>query len=276
MKRASRLVQASSSSLIAFRNQTNKSFLSPFTTMTSSIVIGRRVSSRSSLNFMGNNYCNFDRNISSLYHTCLKSAAEDRSTMDGSRDMHGTTVLCVRKAGKVCLQADGQVTLGNVVMKGNARKLRQIGQDVIAGFAGSTADAITLFERLESKLEEYPGQLMRACVEMAKLWRTDKYLRKLEAVMIVADKNITLIITGNGDVLEPTEGGANDSVVGIGSGGHYAISAAKALLDVDGFDAEAIAQKAMLIAGEICIYTNTNFTKLILEEKDGKLEITEK
>lgn len=193
--------------------------------------------------------------------------------MDGSRDMHGTTVLCVRKGGKVCIQADGQVTLGHVVMKGNARKLRIVGQDVIAGFAGSTADAITLFERLESKLEEHPGQLMRACVEMAKLWRTDKYLRKLEAVMIVADKNITLILTGNGDVLEPTEGGANDSVVGIGSGGHYAISAAKALLDIDGYDAEKIAQKAMLIAGEICIYTNTSFTKLILEEKDGQVEI---
>ncbi|KAL9657859.1 hypothetical protein ABK040_009448 [Willaertia magna] len=135
--------------------------------------------------------------------------------------MHGTTVLCCRKGGKVCLYADGQVTLGSVVMKNNARKLRTVGSDVIAGFAGSTADAITLFERLEGKLEEYPGQLMRACVETAKLWRTDKYLRKLEAVMIVADKTHTLILTGNGDVLEPTEGGDKDSVIGIGSTFHF-------------------------------------------------------
>jgi ATP-dependent HslUV protease subunit HslV len=168
---------------------------------------------------------------------------------------HGTTILSVRKGGKVVVAGDGQVSVGPTIMKGNARKVRPIGRgDVIAGFAGATADAMTLFERLEAKLEQYPGQLMRACVELAKDWRTDKYLRRLEAMMIVADAQTTLVLTGNGDVLEP-EGG----VIGIGSGGNYALSAARALADMD-LTAEEIVRKAMKIAAEICVYTNNNLT----------------
>ena len=168
---------------------------------------------------------------------------------------HGTTILSVRKGGKVVVAGDGQVSVGQTIMKGNARKVRPIGRgDVIAGFAGATADAMTLFERLEAKLEQYPGQLMRACVELAKDWRTDKYLRRLEAMMIVADAQTTLVLTGNGDVLEP-EGG----VIGIGSGGNYALSAARALADMD-LSAEEIVRKAMKIAAEICVYTNNNLT----------------
>ena len=168
---------------------------------------------------------------------------------------HGTTILSVRKGGKVVVAGDGQVSVGQTIMKGNARKVRPIGRgDVIAGFAGATADAMTLFERLEAKLEQYPGQLMRACVELAKDWRTDKYLRRLEAMMIVADAQTTLVLTGNGDVLEP-EGG----VIGIGSGGNYALSAARALADMD-LTAEEIVRKAMKIAAEICVYTNNNLT----------------
>ena len=170
-------------------------------------------------------------------------------------DWHGTTILSVRKGGKVVVAGDGQVSVGQTIMKGNARKVRPIGKgDVIAGFAGATADAMTLFERLEAKLEQYPGQLMRACVELAKDWRTDKYLRRLEAMMIVADRHTTLVLTGNGDVLEP-EGG----VIGIGSGGNYALSAARALADMD-LTAEEIVRKAMKIAAEICVYTNNNLT----------------
>lgn len=170
-------------------------------------------------------------------------------------DWHGTTILSVRKGGKVVVAGDGQVSVGPTIMKGNARKVRPIGRgDVIAGFAGATADAMTLFERLEAKLEQYPGQLMRACVELAKDWRTDKYLRRLEAMMIVADAQTTLVLTGNGDVLEP-EGG----VIGIGSGGNYALSAARALADMD-LTAEEIVRKAMKIAAEICVYTNNNLT----------------
>jgi ATP-dependent HslUV protease subunit HslV len=170
-------------------------------------------------------------------------------------DWHGTTILSVRKGGKVVVAGDGQVSVGPTIMKGNARKVRPIGKgDVIAGFAGATADAMTLFERLEAKLEQYPGQLMRACVELAKDWRTDKYLRRLEAMMIVADAQTTLVLTGNGDVLEP-EGG----VIGIGSGGNYALSAARALADLD-LSAEEIVRKAMKIAAEICVYTNNNLT----------------
>lgn len=170
-------------------------------------------------------------------------------------DWHGTTILSVRKGGKVVVAGDGQVSVGQTIMKGNARKVRPIGKgDVIAGFAGATADAMTLFERLEAKLEQYPGQLMRACVELAKDWRTDKYLRRLEAMMIVADAQTTLVLTGNGDVLEP-EGG----VIGIGSGGNYALSAARALADMD-LTAEEIVRKAMKIAAEICVYTNNNLT----------------
>jgi len=166
---------------------------------------------------------------------------------------YGTTIVSVRKGGKVVIAGDGQVTLGAIVIKHTARKVRPLGKgDVVAGFAGATADAFTLFERLEAKLEQYPGQLMRACVELAKDWRTDRYLRRLEAMMIVADANVTLVLTGTGDVLEP-EGG----IAGIGSGGTYALAAARALADSD-LDAEAIARKAMKIAADICVYTNEN------------------
>ena len=166
---------------------------------------------------------------------------------------YGTTIVSVRKDGKVVIAGDGQVTLGATVIKHTARKVRPLGRgDVIAGFAGATADAFTLFERLEAKLEQYPGQLMRACVELAKDWRTDRYLRRLEAMMIVADASVTLVLTGTGDVLEP-EGG----IAVIGSGGTYALAAARALADSD-LDAEAIARKAMKIAADICVYTNEN------------------
>ncbi len=162
-----------------------------------------------------------------------------------------TTIVSVRKGGKVVIAGDGQVSLGQTVMKGNARKVRRLGNgSVIAGFAGATADAFTLLERLEAKIEQYPGQLTRACVELAKDWRTDRYLRRLEAMMIVADKSVTLGLTGNGDVLEPEEG-----IMAIGSGGNYALAAARALSDTDK-DAEDIARKAMKIAAEICVYTN--------------------
>ncbi|WP_417770040.1 ATP-dependent protease subunit HslV [Stappia sp.] len=174
---------------------------------------------------------------------------------DDPTGWHGTTILSVRKDGKVVIAGDGQVSLGQTVIKSTARKVRPLAKgDVIAGFAGATADAFTLFERLEAKLEQYPGQLMRACVELAKDWRTDRYLRRLEAMMLVADKSVSLVLTGTGDVLEP-EGG----VMGIGSGGNYALAAARALADTD-LDAEAIARKAMAIAGEICVYTNGNLT----------------
>jgi ATP-dependent HslUV protease subunit HslV len=168
---------------------------------------------------------------------------------------HGTTILSVRKGGKVVIAGDGQVSLGQTVIKGNARKVRPLGTgQVIGGFAGATADAMTLFERLESKLEQYPSQLTRACVEMAKDWRTDRYLRRLEAMMIVADKSVTLVLTGTGDVLEPEKG-----IIAIGSGGNYALAAARALADGD-LEAESIARKAMAIAAEICVYTNNNLT----------------
>jgi len=165
--------------------------------------------------------------------------------------MHGTTIVTVRKGGKVVIAGDGQVSLGQTVMKGNARKVRRIGKgNVIAGFAGATADAFTLLERLETKLEQYPDQLTRACVELAKDWRTDRYLRRLEAMMLVADRNVSLALTGTGDVLEPEFG-----VMAIGSGGNYALAAARALLDTDK-DAEEIARRAMQIAADICVYTN--------------------
>ena len=169
---------------------------------------------------------------------------------------HGTTILAVRKNGSVVIAGDGQVSLGATVIKANARKVRRLGDgSVIGGFAGATADAFTLFERLEAKLEKHPGQLTRACVELAKDWRTDRYLRRLEAMMIVADKDVSLVLTGTGDVLEPEDG-----VTAIGSGGNYALSAARALVDIDGLDAEAIARKAMDIAADICVYTNRNLT----------------
>jgi ATP-dependent HslUV protease, peptidase subunit HslV len=174
---------------------------------------------------------------------------------------HGTTILTVRKGGRVVIAGDGQVSLGATVIKANAKKVRSVGKgDVIGGFAGATADAFTLFERLESKLEQYPAQLTRACVELAKDWRTDRYLRRLEAMMIVADRERTLVLTGTGDVLEP-EGG----VMGIGSGGNYALAAAKALMD-SALGAEEVARKAMAIAAEICVYTNTN---IVLEALDS-------
>jgi ATP-dependent HslUV protease, peptidase subunit HslV len=173
---------------------------------------------------------------------------------------HGTTILSVRKGNRVVIAGDGQVSLGQTIIKGNARKVRPLGPgNVIAGFAGATADAMTLFERLEGKLEKFPAQLTRACVEMAKDWRTDRYLRRLEAMMIVADKNVTLVLTGTGDVLDPENG-----VTAIGSGGNFALAAARALLDTD-MDAEAITRKAMKIAAEICVYTNGNLTVEMLD-----------
>ncbi len=167
---------------------------------------------------------------------------------------HGTTILCVRRDGATAMAGDGQVTLGQTVIKGNARKVRRIGRgDVLAGFAGATADAFTLLERLEAKLERFPGQLERACVELAKDWRTDRYLRRLEAMMLVADREHLYTLTGQGDVLEPEDG-----VVAIGSGGNYALSAARALIAIDGLSAEEIVRRSMKIAGEICVYTNHN------------------
>nr|WP_114390129.1 ATP-dependent protease subunit HslV [Notoacmeibacter marinus] len=176
--------------------------------------------------------------------------------------MHGTTIVTIRKGGKAVIAGDGQVSLGQTVMKGNARKVRRIGKEgkVIAGFAGATADAFTLLERLETKLEQYSDQLTRACVELAKDWRTDKYLRQLEAMMLVADKDVTLAITGNGDVLEPQHG-----VMAIGSGGNYALAAARALYDTE-TDAEEIARKAMAIAAEICVYTNDSVIVETIED----------
>jgi len=174
---------------------------------------------------------------------------------------HGTTILGVKKAGKTVIAGDGQVTMGNTVMKPNAKKVRRIGADgkVIGGFAGATADAFTLFERLEKKLEQYNGQLLRAAVELAKDWRTDKYLRNLEALMIVADAEQMLILTGNGDVLEP-EGG----IAAIGSGGNYALSAARALSDYEQ-DPEVLARRAMQIAAEVCVFTNDRLTLETIE-----------
>lgn len=182
---------------------------------------------------------------------------------DGSKHTiwHGTTILTVRKGGKVVIAGDGQVSLGDTVIKSNARKVRPLGPgDVIAGFAGATADAMTLFERLEAKLEQYPTQLARACVELAKDWRTDRYLRRLEAMMIVVDSSDSLVLTGTGDVLEPETG-----VIGIGSGGNYALAAARALMDTD-MSAEEVARRAMKIAAEICVYTNDN---LVIETLDA-------
>ena len=185
-----------------------------------------------------------------------------QDSQNSSPGWHGTTILTVRKGGKVVVGGDGQVSIGQTVIKANAKKVRKIGKgDVIGGFAGATADAFTLFERLESKLEQYPGQLTRACVELAKDWRTDRYLRRLEAMMIVADAETTLVLTGTGDVLEPERG-----LMGIGSGGNYALAAARALVDTP-LPAEEIARKAMAIAAEICVYTNTN---VVLEALDSR------
>jgi ATP-dependent HslUV protease, peptidase subunit HslV len=175
---------------------------------------------------------------------------------------HGTTILTVRKNGKVVVGGDGQVSIGQTVIKSNAKKVRKLGKgDVIGGFAGATADAFTLFERLEAKLEQYPGQLTRAAVELAKDWRTDRYLRRLEAMMIVADKSVSLVLTGTGDVLEPEAG-----VMAIGSGGNYALAAARALADTTDQDAESIVRKSLDIAADICVYTNRNLTIETLSE----------
>ena len=175
---------------------------------------------------------------------------------------HGTTILSVRKNGRVVVAGDGQVTMGQTVMKANARKVRRLGEGgkVIAGFAGATADAFTLFERLEGKLEKHQGQLTRACVELAKDWRTDRYLRRLEAMMAVADAEVSLVLTGTGDVLTP-----DHDTIAIGSGGNYAYSAALALRENTEMDAEDIARRAMKIAAEICIYTNENVTVETIE-----------
>lgn len=168
---------------------------------------------------------------------------------------HSTTILALRRGAEVVVAGDGQVTLGATVLKSNARKVRRLGKDgkVITGFAGATADAFTLFERLEAKLEAHPGQLLRACVELAKDWRTDKYLRKLEAMMAVCDQTTSLILSGTGDVVEPEDG-----IIGIGSGGNYALSAARALVESTDLPLEEIARKSMKIAGDICIYSNQN------------------
>lgn len=169
---------------------------------------------------------------------------------------YGTTILCVKKEDTTVMIGDGQVSLGSTVVKSTAKKVRRLsGDKVIAGFAGATADAFTLFERLEAKLEKHPGQLTRACVELAKDWRMDRYLRRLEAMMAVADKDTALILSGNGDVLEPEHG-----LIGIGSGGMYALSAARALQTVEDLPALEIAKRSMQIASEICVYTNNNFT----------------
>lgn len=173
---------------------------------------------------------------------------------EDSSKIYGTTILSVRKNGKVAIAGDGQVSFGPTVLKSNARKIRKLGNgSIIGGFAGATADAFTLFERLESKLDQYPTQLMRACVELAKDWRTDKYLRRLEAMMIVVDKNVTLVLTGNGDVIEPEDG-----VAGIGSGGNYALAAARALSTIEDLSAEEVVKRSMNIAADLCVYTNNN------------------
>ena len=183
-------------------------------------------------------------------------------SQDQEISMHATTILSVRRGGSVVMAGDGQVSFGQTIIKSNASKVRRLGNgEILAGFAGATADAFTLFERLEGKLEQHPGQLTRACVELAKDWRTDRYLRKLEAMMAVADTQTSLLLSGNGDVLEPEDG-----LIGLGSGGPYALAAARALSTVDGLDATTIATRSMSIAAEICIYTNKN---IIVESLDA-------
>ncbi len=190
----------------------------------------------------------------------MRGMTNTHNPMHDPLGWHGTTILCVRRPGpdgtmQVAMAGDGQVSMGQTVVKGNAKKVRRIaGGRVLTGFAGATADAFTLLERLEAKLERFPDQLERACVELAKDWRTDRYLRRLEALLAVADKDRSLLLTGQGDVLEP-----EDSVIGIGSGGNYALSAARALMTVDGLTAEETARRAMKVAASICVYTNGNF-----------------
>lgn len=182
-----------------------------------------------------------------------------------------TTILAVRKGNELVMIGDGQVSFGDTVLKGNAKKVRRVGNDkVLLGFAGATADAFTLMERLEAKLDEHPGQLLRAAVELAKAWRTDKYLRSLNATLIACDKDVSLTLTGDGDVVEPADG-----VVGVGSGGIYATSAARALLDVEGWSAKDIALKAMKIAADTCVYTNHNFVIETLDCRPEELQKSE-
>jgi ATP-dependent HslUV protease subunit HslV len=200
----------------------------------------------------------FDFLVAECAHLDLMARGANIDDMSNSStfpDWHGTTILAVRKDGKTVVAGDGQVSMGQTVVKGSARKVRRLaGGRVVAGFAGATADAFTLIERLEAKLEQYPEQLARACVDLAKDWRTDRYLRRLEAMLIVADQDAIFTVTGVGDVLEPDQG-----VAAIGSGGNYALAAARALMDSD-LDAEAVARKAMKIAAEICVYTNGELT----------------
>lgn len=206
----------------------------------------------------------------------LKTAvsAQSRSYVGASFDqvhsqsvtMHGTTILSVRKNNKVVLIGDGQVTLGSMVAKPNAKKIRKIGDGIVAGFAGGTADAFTLIERLEQKMDEYPGQMKRACTELARDWRMDKFLRRLDATLIVCDANESFTLTGQGDVLEP-----HDGLIGIGSGGAYALAAARALIDEDHLDAEEIAVRSMKIAGDMCVYSNHNTTMEILEREEPEV-----
>merc|ERR1719223_2147762 len=210
---------------------------------------------------------------SRLQHCIRPTGATIRSL--SAQSWHGTTILCVRKEDKVCMIGDGQVSMGNMVVKPNAQKIRRIEQDgrngddddksvIITGFAGSTADAFTLLERLEQKLDEYPGQLARSCVELAKGWRTDKYLRRLEASLLVAAENISLEITGNGDVLE-----SQDKVLSVGSGSPFALAAARALQDQEGMSAEEVCKKAMDIASDMCVYTNKCYTKEVMDTKEA-------
>lgn len=202
---------------------------------------------------------NDGRNLHVKAVSCRKDLMQDQPTAP----WHGTTILSVRKGGKVVIAGDGQVTMGNTIIKSNAKKLRRLGGNtVLAGFAGATADAFALFERLEGKLEQHPQQLTRACVELAKDWRTDRLLRRLEAMMAVVDKEVSLVLSGTGDVLEPENG-----IIGIGSGGSYALAAARALIDRTDLDAEAVVRKSMAIAAEICVFTNSNIT---LESLDTK------
>src|SRR3984893_7929578 len=196
--------------------------------------------------------------------TCESILMQDH--FPGREAWHATTIVMVKKGGRAVIGGDGQVSVGQTIIKGNAKKVRRLAKgEVIGGFAGATADAFTLFERLEMKLEQYPGQLMRACVELAKDWRTDRYLRRLEAMMLVADAQAALVLTGTGDVLEP-EASDDGSVMGIGSGGNYALAAGRALLSTD-LGAEAIARRALEIAAGICVYTNDNFLLESIESK---------
>jgi ATP-dependent HslUV protease, peptidase subunit HslV len=211
------------------------------------------------INALRNALCNLQKPPYILGHETYV-LIQEVNAMSEPVQWHGTTILTVRKGGKVVIAGDGQVSLGQTIIKGNARKVRPLGTgQVIAGFAGATADAMTLFERLEGKLEQFPNQLTRAAVEMAKDWRMDRYLRRLEAMMIVADKTTSLVLTGTGDVLEPENG-----VIAIGSGGNYALAAARALLETD-MDAETICRKSMKIAADICVYTNGNLTVEMLD-----------